>query len=113
MGVLDGLAASTLPEGHQAAGCRIHQDGDAVGWFYFAPDDHAAGVWNLWWIGVAPRHHGRGAGRAMLAYVEKRVTAAGGRLLVVGTIDADALGRGRIFRARPTIRKEKNLYEES
>jgi ribosomal protein S18 acetylase RimI-like enzyme len=99
-GVLDSLAASNLPEGHQAASCHEDQSGPAIGWCYFAPDDHAASVWNLWWIGVDPEKHGTGAGRAILSYVENKVVSAGGRLLIIETSDSEALARARSFYAR-------------
>jgi ribosomal protein S18 acetylase RimI-like enzyme len=99
-GVLDGLKATELPEGHQAFSCRKEADGAAVGWCYFAPDDHAAGVWNLWWIGVDPTEHGSKAGRAILAHVEESVIRAGGRLLVIETSDSEALARARRFYTR-------------
>jgi ribosomal protein S18 acetylase RimI-like enzyme len=99
-GVLDGLAASALPAGHQAFSCRQEPNGPAVGWCYFAPDDHADGVWNLWWIGVDPKQHGTAAGRAILAHVEACVVQSGGRLLVIETSDADALARARHFYTR-------------
>jgi ribosomal protein S18 acetylase RimI-like enzyme len=99
-GVLDGIEAMELPEGHQAASYRKEADGPAVGWCYFAPDDHAAGVWNLWWIGVDPEEHGTEAGRAMLAHVEECVVGSGGRLLVIETSDSAALARARRFYTR-------------
>ena len=98
--VLDGLGASALPEGHQAAACHRSHGEPAIGWCYFAPDAHAAGVWNLWWIGVDPEHHGSAAAHTLLAYVESQVVAAGGRLLVIETGDSEALARARRFYAR-------------
>jgi ribosomal protein S18 acetylase RimI-like enzyme len=99
-GVLDGIKAKELPEGHQAFSCRKQPDGPAVGWCYFAPDDHAVGVWNLWWIGVDPEEHGTDAGRAILAHVEECVVGSGGRLLVIETSDSEALARARRFYTR-------------
>jgi GNAT superfamily N-acetyltransferase len=99
-GVLDGIKTMELPEGHQAFSYRKEPDGAAVGWCYFAPDDHAAGVWNLWWIGVEPEEHGTEAGRAILAHVEECVIGSGGRLLVIETSDSEALARARRFYTR-------------
>lgn len=96
-GVLDGLASGSLPVGHQTAACRLRDGGSLVGWTYFAPDQHAQGVWNLWWIGVNPEHHGVGAGVQLLRHAEKTVTAKGGRLLIIETSDAPALSRARRF----------------
>ena len=99
-GVLDSLEASELPEGHQVLSCRKGTGHPAVGWCYFAPDDHAAGVWNLWWIGVDPEEHGTEAGRTILAHVERCVVGAGGRLLIIETGDSEALARARRFYVR-------------
>lgn len=96
-GVLDGLASSVLAEGHAAVCCRTQVDQAPGGWCYFAPDDHAAGVWNLWWIGVSPHRHGAGVGRALLHHVEETVRAAAGRLLVIETSESDKLARARRF----------------
>jgi ribosomal protein S18 acetylase RimI-like enzyme len=98
-GVLDGFASSTMPSGHEVACCRSQSGSAALGWCYFAPDDHADGVWNLWWIGVAPANHGSGAGRALLKHVEQRVLMQGGRILVIETSDSDLLARARRFYA--------------
>lgn len=96
-GVLDGLASSSMPTGHEVACCRAEDGSAALGWCYFAPDEHAHGVWNLWWIGVAPRHHGSGAGRALLKHVEQRAATQGGRILIIETSDSDLLARARRF----------------
>ena len=98
-GVLDGLSSSTLPSGHEAACCRVGRSNTPAGWCYYAPDVHAPAVWNLWWIGVSPEHHGTGAGKRLLEHVEQRVSAAAGRLLVIETSESDALARARRFYA--------------
>lgn len=95
--VLVGLQASALPEGHQAVSCRQSLGESPNGWCYFAPDDHAEQVWNLWWIGVDPVAHGTQVGRTLLAYTEKRVARAGGRLLIIETSDSEATARARQF----------------
>ena len=96
-GVLDELASDSLPPGHQAAACRLRAGGTLIGWIYFAPDQHAEGVWNLWWIGVDPDHHGHGAGLHLLRHAEKIVSSKGGRVLVIETSDAPALAKARRF----------------
>ena len=97
---LDAFHAGQLGEGHSVGVWDEGQDRTALGWTYFAPDAHADGVWNVWWIGVAPSHHGRGVGRALLGAVEARVQAAGGRLLVIETSALPALARTRRFYER-------------
>lgn len=97
---LDTFHTGDLGEGHRV---EVWTDGVAdvpVGWVYYAPDDHADGVWNLWWIGVAPALHGRGVGQALMAAVERRVRDAGGRILIVETSSLPTLARTREFYRR-------------
>lgn len=95
--VLDSLAARELPEGHAAVTCRESHDGQAIGWSYYAPDPYAENVWNVWWIGVSPSHHGAGAGQAILSHVEQAATALGARVIVIETSDQAPLARARKF----------------
>lgn len=96
-GVLDSLAASALPAGHAVIVCRASSDGAAVGWSYVAPDAYGDKVWNVWWIGVNPEHHGRGAGQAILAHIEREASASGARVIVIETSDQPPLARARTF----------------
>lgn len=96
-GVLDSLAASELPAGHAVVVCRDSSDGAAIGWSYFAPDAYADKVWNVWWIGVNPDHHGGGAGQAILAHIEREARASGARVIVIETSDQPHLARARTF----------------
>src|SRR5512135_304767 len=84
-GVLDALAAETLAEGSVALTCRVTPDAAASGWTYLAPDDHAGGVWNLWWLGVNPDAHGSGVATALLRHAEAHARARGARLMIIGT----------------------------
>jgi ribosomal protein S18 acetylase RimI-like enzyme len=96
-GVLDGLSSGGLPEGHEAAACRLEAGGSLIGWTYFAPDAHAPGVWNVWWLGVDPEFHGLGAGARLLRHAEQVAASKGARVLVIETSDAPALARARRF----------------
>lgn len=94
---LDGLADGSLPDTHRAVVCRRAPTGEALGWSYFAPDAYAEGVWNIWWIGVAPDHHGSGAAQALLSHIEKAIAQSGGRIIVIETSDQQPLARARQF----------------
>lgn len=96
-GVLDSLAAGELPEGHAAVACREFTGGSAIGWSYFAPDQYAERVWNVWWIGVSPKHHGTGAGQALLSHIENAAAESKVRVIVIETSDQDTLSRARNF----------------
>jgi ribosomal protein S18 acetylase RimI-like enzyme len=99
-GVLDRLAAGQLPAGHLAVACRVSQQSEAIGWSYFAPDPYAEGIVNVWWIGVAPEHHGYGAGHALLQHIENEARDQGMRIVVIETSDQASMARARAFYGR-------------
>ena len=76
-GVLDALASGELPDGHAAVACRERPRGPAAGWAYFAPDQYAENVWNVWWIGTSPDHHGTGVAQILLSHVEQTALESG------------------------------------
>ncbi|MEO7327678.1 MAG: GNAT family N-acetyltransferase [Minicystis sp.] len=98
--VLDDLHLGKLGDGHVVQVWADPERGAPVGWVYLAIDDKANGVWNLWWIGVAPRHQGQGVGDTLLSAVEHHVRDAGGRLLLIETSSLPALERTRDFYAK-------------
>lgn len=102
---LDGLADGSLPDTHRAVVCRHAPAGNALGWSYFAPDAYAEGVWNIWWIGVAPDHHGRGVAQTLLLHIEEAIVQSGGRVIVIETSDQQPMARARRF-------YEKSGYSE-
>lgn len=107
--VLDELHAQSLPAGHAAVTCRRSSEEAAVGWAYFAPDPYAEQVWNLWWIGVLPGHHGSGAASALLAHVEHAASQAGARVVVIETSDLDSTGRARNFYVKSGYRERGRI----
>ena len=96
---LDDLHAGRLDAGHFAQ-VWTDEAGRPGGWVYFSENRKSNGVWDLWWIGVAPRLHGRGAGKELLQFVEERVRSGGGRLLIIETSSLPALARTREFYKR-------------
>jgi ribosomal protein S18 acetylase RimI-like enzyme len=99
-GVLDALFADALPAGSAALACRATPTAAPAGWTYFAPDAHAEGVWNVWWLGVEPAAHGIGAGVALLRRAEDHAATDGGRLMVIETSGLESQARARRFYAR-------------
>ena len=96
-GVLAALHAGELGDGHVALVSAPDAAHPPVGWVYFGPDSHNDGVWNLWWIGVAPTAQGRGIGGDLLRAVEVAVQSAAGRVLVIETSGLPQIARTRAF----------------
>lgn len=61
------------------------QNGSVVGFACFGPHPLTLGTFDLYWISVAPEAQGKGIGKLLIAEVERRVKAQGGRLIVVET----------------------------
>jgi ribosomal protein S18 acetylase RimI-like enzyme len=93
---LEDLHAGRLGERHFAH-VWVKNDGHPGGWVYFSENAKSDGVWDLWWIGVAPGEQGRGTGKALLEFVEASVGQAGGRLLLIETSSLPLLERTREF----------------
>jgi GNAT superfamily N-acetyltransferase len=96
-GVLTEFHAGRLGSGHQVWVSVAGPDGPPVGWVYFAPAAKADGVWDLWWIGVAPGRQKSGTGGELLAFVEDQVRTAGARVLVIETSSAPSFAPVRQF----------------
>lgn len=86
--VLDDYHAVNHTFGHVA---RTWNDPDGTaGFVYYAPTAMTDRTWELWWIAVDQRRHGRGTGGRMLAEVEQDVRHLGGRLLLIETSSTPA-----------------------
>jgi len=68
-----------------------------VGYACFGPHALAEGVWDLYWIAVAPEARGQGIGRALLAEVEAAVASQHGRLILIETSGTPAYEAARRF----------------
>ncbi|KAI8925836.1 acetyltransferase, gnat family protein [Entophlyctis helioformis] len=94
---IDSLVAGSLPKGHQAH-VMMHSDtGEPTGWVYFGPHADEDGVWELWWIGVAPDCQRNNVGASLIAFVEATAAAAAARQLIVNTSSGDGLAKARAF----------------
>ncbi len=60
-------------------------DGRLIGFACYGTESLTHRTWDLFWICVLPEARGRGAGRALLAEVERQVRRAAGRLMVIYT----------------------------
>ncbi len=81
--VLDDYHAGVREEGHQAV--THEQDGQLIGFAYFAPAEMTDRTWYRWWIAVSRQTQARGVGGELLRHAEEEIRRAGGRLLLVET----------------------------
>lgn len=81
-GMLAGYFEGSLGEGHDWVVC---DDAGVVGVAYFAPEQYADGVYNMYFIAVHPKSQGKGYGSAIINHVEKTLSEKGERLLLVET----------------------------
>jgi len=69
-----------------------------TGYACYGPTPGTDGTFDLYWIAVHPSAQGTGGGRQLLREVEDRVSAAGGRMLIVETSSrADYEGTRRFY----------------
>lgn len=59
-----------------------------VGVAYCEPERMTDQTWNLQLIAIRPDHQGQGRGAKLLRYVERTLTAQGGRILLVETLSS-------------------------
>ncbi|MEO0988029.1 MAG: GNAT family N-acetyltransferase [Cyanobacteria bacterium J06639_14] len=89
-------------------------DNGPVGVAYYAPERMTAGTWNLYLIAIRPDRQGQGRGKALLRYVEQRLTARGERLLLVETSGLDSFESTRAFYHKCGYKEEariRNFYD--
>jgi ribosomal protein S18 acetylase RimI-like enzyme len=106
--MLSGYFKGSLGENHSWIVC---DDGGVVGVGYFAPEQYAYGVYNLYFIAVHPKHQGKGNGTAMLNYVEKTLTEQGERLLLVETSSLPNFEMTRKFYHKQGYEEEARIRE--
>lgn len=70
--------------GHYQSFTLLERD-EAVGWICYGPTPCTIGTFDIYWIGVSPRHQGRGYGRTLLQLAERQIHKANGRLIVIET----------------------------
>ena len=101
--VIDAFYEGELGEGH----CWVvdEKDGELVSVAYFAPEDMADRVWNIYLIAVRQDLQGQRLGGEMLQYVEDVIEKHGGRMVVVETSAMQRYENARNF-------YKKHCYEE-
>ncbi|MBV9125016.1 MAG: GNAT family N-acetyltransferase [Planctomycetes bacterium] len=70
-------------EGHRAV--TYEQQGQIVGFAYFAPRAMTDRTWDLYWIAVTRQTQARGIGTRLLHHIEEAIRGLQGRLLLIET----------------------------
>lgn len=106
--MLSGYFEGSLGENHSWIVC---DDDGVVGVGYFAPEQYAYGVYNLYFIAVHPKYQGKGNGSLMLNHVEKTLTEKGQRLLLVETSGLPNFELTRKFYRKQGYEEEARIRE--
>ena len=77
-------AHATGPQGHYQSWVACQND-EAMGWICCGPTPCTVGTWDIYWIGVAPEHQGRGLGRMLMEHAEHHIETHGGHRVVIET----------------------------
>ncbi|BAY87139.1 acetyltransferase, GNAT family protein [Calothrix parasitica NIES-267] len=107
-GMLAGYFEGSLGEGHSWMVC---DDGGVVGVAYFAPEQYADGVYNLYFIAVHPKSQGKGYGTTIINHVEKTLTEQKVRLLLVETSGLPNFENTRKFYRKQGYEEEARIRE--
>src|SRR5581483_10344838 len=75
--------ATNHAEGHRCVTCE--EDGQVLGFAYYAPAAMTDRAWHLWWIVVRKDLQARGIGTRLLRHVEDAIRAQQGRVLFIET----------------------------
>lgn len=105
---LSGMLHEHLDGNSEGEDCWVVDEDSSklIGAAYYAPEQCAEGVWNLYFIGVHPNHQGKGLGTALLRHVEQALVERGERLLLVETSGLDNFELTRLFYRRKGYEEE-------
>jgi ribosomal protein S18 acetylase RimI-like enzyme len=81
--VLDDYHESMHEEGHRCV--TYVEDGQVIGFAYYAPAAMTDRTWYLYWIAVDKPTHARGVGTRLLDHAEQDIRQSQGRLLLIET----------------------------
>jgi ribosomal protein S18 acetylase RimI-like enzyme len=87
------------------------RNGSVIGYACFGPIGCTLGSYDLYWIAVDPRHQRSGIGRRLLAAVEARVAATGGRRIYIDTSNQPNYAATRAFYERNGYTCEARLID--
>jgi len=59
--------------------------GEVAGYLTWGPTALTLGTYDLYWMAVSPGHQGKGYGRQLVEWLEAKVKALGGRIIIIET----------------------------
>jgi GNAT superfamily N-acetyltransferase len=89
----------------------VVDDGGVSAVAYHAPERMTSGTSNLYMLVVHPDKQGRGLGRSLIERVERDLSAAGGRLLLVETLGVEEFEGQRRFYAANGFSEEARIRD--
>ena len=81
--VLDDYFATNREHGHVSITCE--EDGQLLGFAYYAPAAMTDRTWYLYWIAVNKQTQARGIGGELMKFVEDEIRRHNGRILLIET----------------------------
>jgi GNAT superfamily N-acetyltransferase len=75
----------------------VEEDGAVGAYACFGKNPMTTGTFDLYWLATRADRHGKGYGRAIVAFVEEQVLRMGGYLLVIETSSKESYGSTRLF----------------
>ncbi|NWG12082.1 MAG: GNAT family N-acetyltransferase [Acidobacteria bacterium] len=86
-------------------------DGAVGAYACWGPTPLTTGTYDLYWIATDPCLQGQGLGQALVGEIERRVRAAGGRLILVETSSKDSYAATIDFYRRLGYREEARIRD--
>jgi len=71
--------------------------GRVAGYLTYGPTPLTVGTYDLYWMAVSPDAQGRGFGRELVVWLEKTLSEAGGRLILIETSSQPKYEKTRTF----------------
>jgi GNAT superfamily N-acetyltransferase len=107
--VLDDYHEFNHSEDHRAV--TYEQEGQPIGFAYYAPAAMTDRTWYLYWIAVTKDIQARGVGGKLLRHVEEDVRKAQGRILLIETSSLPHYGLTRKFYLKHGYEQEAVLRD--
>ncbi len=110
------LVDEALEKGESSGYCfavigDVNERARLGGYACYGPTPLTRGVYDLYWIVIAPDAQGKGLGRALLGHVERDVVARGGRMLLIETSSQETYARTVDFYVRNGYAQEARVRD--